>query len=328
MKSKCVMMVLVVVGDYQMINHEMVLWLKNEFNIDFYDEIAFSSIRRVSFVIDIDEKPLMCRVVTGQLSSVSLPDWSYFPVNDLFQYVDENNLLAEVEGRHNFIQNIRQKFNTFDQELYLYIPVKRNFEPLWLYMSFTRHLVHGKHFVFAQVVRIYEQTPVEIIHYQKTYQDPLTKLFTRETLKLHMNNLSSTDNAYVMYLDVDDFKYINDQYGHQTGDQFLIDIANYFIGKWEYNVLYYRLGGDEFFMYCYDHTLEQIETRAKQLIYDIENLNDISKTIGVSVSIGIVKITDQNKGYHSLLNLGDKTMYVSKAKGKGSYTLYQPSENE
>lgn len=308
-----------------MINKEMVLWLKNEFNVDFYDDIVFSSKRRVSFVIDINEKPLMCRLVTGQLSSVSLPDWSYFPANDLFAYVDENNLLAEVEGRHSFIQNIRQKFNTFDQELYLYIPVKRDHEPLWLYMSFTRHLVNNKHFVYAQVVRIYEQTPIEIVHYQKTYQDPLTKLFTRETLKLHMNNLSSTDNAYVMYLDIDDFKYINDAYGHQTGDRFLVDIANYFIGKWEYNVLYYRLGGDEFFMYCYDHTLEQIEARAKQLIYDIENLNDISKTISVSVSIGIVKITPENKGYHSLLNLGDKTMYLSKARGKGSYTIYQSS---
>ncbi len=328
MKSIYVMMISVVVGDYQMINNDMILWLKNEYQLDFYNDIAFSSSKRVTFVIDIDERPLMCRVVTGDLSSVSLPAWTYFPVNDLFSYVDENNLLAEVEGRHNFIQNIRQKFNTFDKELYLYIPVKREGEPLWLYMSFTRHFIHGKHFVFAQVVRIYEKTPIEIIHYQKTYQDPLTKLFTRETLKLHMDNLSSTDNAYVMYLDVDNFKDINDQYGHQTGDRFLIDIANYFIGKWEYNVLYYRLGGDEFFMYCYDHTFDQIKARAKQLIYDIENLNDISKTIGVSISIGIVKITEDNKGYHSLLNLGDKTMYLSKAKGKGSYTIYNFNTND
>ena len=305
-----------------MVDPKVVDWLKTEYNIDFYNEIAFSSNRRVSFVIDIDEKPLMCRVTSGQLSSVSLPKWTYFPVNDLFAYVDENNLLAEVEGRHSFIQNIRNKFNTFDQELYLYIPVKRQLEPLWLYMSFTRHHVKQKHIVFAQVVRIYEQTPIEIIHYQKTYQDPLTKLFSRETLKLHMNHLTSTQNSYVMYLDIDDFKYVNDQFGHQAGDQLLIDIAHYFIGTWEHNVLDYRLGGDEFFMYCYDHTLEQIKARAEKIIRDIENLTEVAKTVGISVSIGIVQITEENKGYHNLLNLGDKTMYQSKAKGKGSYTLY------
>lgn len=309
-----------------MVNTEIIRWLQTEYNIDFYNDIAFSSNKRVSFVIDIDEKPFMARVTSGQLSSVSLPDWTDFPVNDLFAYVDENNLLAEVEGRHSFLQNIRDKFNTFDQELYLYIPVKRMYEPLWLYMSFTRHQIKDKHFVFAQVVRIYEETPIEIIHYQKTYQDPLTKLFSRETLKLHMNHLTSTRDSYVMYLDIDDFKYVNDQFGHQAGDQLLIDIANHFIGTWEYNVLYYRLGGDEFFVYCYDHSLEQIKTRAEKIIHDIESLTVVARTVGISASIGIVQITEENKGYHNLLNLGDKTMYQSKAKGKGSYTLYTPEK--
>ena len=311
-------------GDSFMIHSEKVEWLKKTYGIDFNNDISFSNDKRVSFVLDLNSRPLLCHIISGDLTSISLPNWTVFPVNDLFAFVDENNLLAEVEGKHSFIQNMKQQFKTFDKELYLYIPIKRSPEALWLYVSFTRHRTSNHHFVYAQVVRVYEKTPIEIVHYQKTYQDPLTKLFTRETLKMHMNNLVSTANSYVMYLDIDDFKYINDRYGHQTGDQFLIDIANHFIAQWEYNVIYYRLGGDEFFIYCYDHTLEQIETRAKQMIIDIENLNEISKAVGVSASIGIVQITDDNKGYHNLLNLGDKTMYISKAKGKGSYTIYQP----
>ncbi|MDY0346522.1 MAG: diguanylate cyclase, partial [Acholeplasma sp.] len=93
--------------------------------------------------------------------------------------------------------------------------------------------------------------------------------------------------------------------------------------KWEYNVLYYRLGGDEFFVYCYDHDRHQVESRAQQLISEIEQLNDISKAVNVSVSVGIVEITHENKGYHNLLNLGDQTMYISKSRGPGNYTFYQ-----
>lgn len=307
-----------------MINYDTIAFLKHKFNIDFFEEIAYGAKQRVSFIVDLLEKPLLCRMVTGQLSKVALPNWTEFPINDLFQYIDENNLLAEVEGKYNFLDNIKRKFNTFTDELYLYIPVKRATTPLWLYMCFTKHTVQNHPLVYAQVIRVYEDTPIEIVHYQKTYQDPLTKLFTRETLKMHMDYLLNTANSFVMYLDIDNFKRINDQYGHQTGDRFLIDIANYFIGKWEYNVLYYRLGGDEFLVYCYDHQQNQVEARAKQLIYDIEHLNSIAESAGVSVSIGIVQITEDTKGYHNLLNLGDRTMYVSKAKGKGHYTFYTP----
>lgn len=74
-------------------------------------------------------------------------------------------------------------------------------------------------------------------------------------------------------------------------------------------------------MYCLDHDNQSIEARAIKLINDIENLNEISKRFNISVSVGIVKITKENLDYHNLLNLGDKTMYISKYKGKGIYTF-------
>ncbi len=232
-----------------------------------------------------------------------------------------NNLLAEVEGKHLFVDSIRKKFLNLKDELYLFIPVKRKTEPLWLYAGFKRKVINGNHFVFGQVLRIFEDTPEEIIHYHKTYQDPLTKLFTRETLKKHISYIKNTKGKYLLYLDIDGFKQINDHLGHKVGDQFLVDIANKFISVWESDVLYYRLGGDEFCVYCLDHDNQSIEARAIKLINDIENLNEISKRFNISVSVGIVKITKENLDYHNLLNLGDKTMYISKYKGKGIYTF-------
>ena len=63
-----------------------------------------------------------------------------------------------------------------------------------------------------------------------------------------------------------DLKKINDIYGHDKGDQFLIDIANHFINHWEYNVIYYRLGGDEFFVYVYDHTKRKYFAKSSKKI--------------------------------------------------------------
>ena len=104
---------------------------------------------------------------------------------------------------------------------------------------------------------------------------------------------------------------------------FLIDIANHFINHWEYNVIYYRLGGDEFFVYVYDHTEEQVLARAQRIINDIQSLDSSIHHLNVSASVGIVPINDITIQYHVLLNLGDHTMYNSKNKGKGNISLYQ-----
>ena len=156
----------------------------------------------------------------------------------------------------------------------MFIPIKRSTKPLWVYVGFKRKVINGHHFILGEVLRIVEDTPEEIVHYQKTYQDPLTKLFTRETLRKHISYIKNTKGKYLLYLDLDGFKQINDHLGHEVGDQFLVDIANKFISDWESNVLYYRLGGDEFCVYCLDHDNHSIKERAIQLISDI-GLRDV-----------------------------------------------------
>ncbi|WP_025725231.1 GGDEF domain-containing protein [Acholeplasma granularum] len=303
-----------------MVNKELLKEIESRYKLDVLNDLIFADNRQVYFMFDLKQKPLMCQRIHGDLKILGISQINIIEARKLLDFIEPNNLLAEVEGKNNFIENIVNKFNTFDDELYLYVPIKKEASPLWLYVRLKRF--QEQQIVLGQVVRVYNETPTNIIHYQKTYQDSLTRLFSRETLKMHMDYLKNTRNSYFMYLDIDGFKAINDKYGHQAGDKFLVDIANFFISKWEYNVLYYRLGGDEFAVYCYDHSEESIKMRAKQLVHDIENLNDITKELAISISVGIVKITDDVKDYHTLLNLGDEMMYQSKTKGKGNFTIY------
>lgn len=297
--------------------------LENIYHFNLISDVLFKDDKCISFLIDVHKRPLIAHVVAGNPKTIGMPKKDAYTTDELLSYIEPNNLLAEVEGKYNFIETIRSKFNHFEDELFLFVPIKSAPEPIWLYLGFKKVNLNGNVFVLGQVLRVYNHTPLEILHYQKTYQDPLTKLFTRETLKMHMDYITNLDNAYIMYLDIDGFKQINDLYGHQSGDQFLIDLANFLILNWEHNVIYYRLGGDEFFVYCYNHDRNQVEQRAKKLIFEIENMNAMTKALNISISIGIVQISHEHHGYHLLLNLGDQTMYKSKARGPGQYTFYK-----
>jgi len=296
--------------------------LKNTYNIDYINDMLFNDKEHIHFYFALNERPLFIQIISGDLSTIGLSKKVIITSQEIKTLIKSDNEIAEVEGRNTFFDDLKYKITAMKKQILTYIPIEDKNETKWLY-TLLKKVTYDHHIlIFGQVLHIINHTPDEIIHYKKTHQDPLTRLFTRETLKKHLDNLKKFKGSYGIYFDIDKFKHINDHYGHQEGDQLLKDIANMFINHWEYNVLYYRLGGDEFFIYVYDHTLDQVIKRSKQLIHDIENLNEMTKKVGVSASIGIVPITPETSDYHHLLDLGDQNMYISKKQGKGNITVY------
>jgi diguanylate cyclase (GGDEF)-like protein len=295
--------------------------LKFKYNIDFFHDMLLQKREHVCFYFVLGISPMKFNILYGDVTKLGFNDKPALYSHDIIPNVALDNALAEVEGKQTFLRDLVNKVKSIKDELYFYIPLKNNDEVIWLYIGLHKVINSSGNLIFGQVLRIYNHTPDEIIYYKKTYQDPLTQLFTRETLKKHLDMLNNQTNAYGIYFDIDGFKEINDRFGHLEGDRFLIDLANFFISNWEQNVIYYRLGGDEFFIYVYNHTKDEIMKRAEKLIYDIENLNEKTKEIGVSASLGIVAINGSNRNYHSLLDQGDQLMYQSKRKGKGNITM-------
>ncbi|MDP2424982.1 MAG: GGDEF domain-containing protein [Candidatus Izemoplasmatales bacterium] len=302
---------------------EMKHWIKEKYQLDISADVLFKHDHHIQFCFDWQEMPRMVHILSGDLSIIGLPSQNVLPFKWIIPKIQTINELSEVEGKEIFLNNLIRRIDYMEDDLGLYLPLKIQESTLWLTVMMEKITQENNRpkLVYGKIVRVSTSTPVEIIHYQKTYQDSLTRLFTRETLRNHLRTLIPHDDTYAMYVDLDGFKRINDFFGHRYGDAFLVDVSNRFIEKWESDVIYYRLGGDEFFVIVYHHSEEAIIKRANDLIRLIESIEVEGKTGGVSASVGIVRVTEENKRYETLLDIADQTMYMAKHSGKGKAVL-------
>ncbi len=151
--------------------------------------------------------------------------------------------------------------------------------------------------------------------------DPLTKVFNRRALATYLDKVCSVnDKAYDMHLlilDIDDFKMINDKYGHIAGDKILIFIANILRKTLRDGDKIFRYGGEEFIIVlnridngtCKDITNRLLNLiRKNKLIYKGNSLH-------VTMSIGTTKLLIDDTS-DSLIARADKALYKAKNNGK------------
>ena len=136
-----------------------------------------------------------------------------------------------------------------------------------------------------------------------------------------------TEGLTVMFLDLDDFKQVNDSLGHRTGDKLLVEIAsrlNAIVGPGD---LVARWGGDEFVI-LHRHASGQLETSsvAKRLIDDINRavVIDGSEVI-VGASIGSASAPEDGTSPDSLLSKADIALYAAKADGRRVWRAFEPA---
>ncbi|SDW20193.1 PAS domain S-box-containing protein/diguanylate cyclase (GGDEF) domain-containing protein [Aidingimonas halophila] len=154
--------------------------------------------------------------------------------------------------------------------------------------------------------------------------DPLTGLFNREhfsiLLERQLENLEFTRTGLaILFLDLDDFKPINDTYGHASGDELLIEISRRLKRLMRSNDLTARFGGDEFVI-----ALTGLGTADKAAKVSGKILDDITApfaldngdAVQVSVSIGITFTNDHQVGAAALIDAADSAMYDAKQQGK------------
>lgn len=296
-------------------------WVRKTYGLDLLEDILLDD-DRVTLLADLETDPATIRVLSGHMKRLGLPFGDVFDFSQFARYIETDNTLSEVQGRKTFIQDFVRRLYEIEHQRTLHMPIRSDGDVVWLRVVFRpiRRKDGKPRLIFAQVVEVFDHVPDLVTYYQKTHQDPLTKLFTRETLKKHIDTQKHAGGVYGMYVDLDNFKKINDQWGHLEGDRFLARLAKAFIDRWEHNVIYYRLGGDELFIYIYHYDQDAALEKARQVIDLVETVGRTSGIRTISASLGMVPI-HQGMDYHTLLDASDRAMYASKERGSGNITL-------
>ncbi|SNZ06516.1 diguanylate cyclase (GGDEF) domain-containing protein [Persephonella hydrogeniphila] len=122
----------------------------------------------------------------------------------------------------------------------------------------------------------------------------------------------------VMVLDLDNFKYINDTYGHDVGDIVLKDFVKTVKGMISTRELFFRIGGEEFVLILPGADIKKAVEIAEKIRKAVEQREiDINgRKIKYTVSIGIAQIKDKDTDIYSVLHRADKMLYVAKRSGK------------
>jgi diguanylate cyclase (GGDEF)-like protein/PAS domain S-box-containing protein len=169
------------------------------------------------------------------------------------------------------------------------------------------------------------------LHYQASH-DALTGLINRREFENRLTAAVETVREHadrrhaLLYLDLDQFKLVNDTCGHPAGDQLLRQITGLLQSRIRGGDTLARLGGDEFGILLQNTTLDQALRAAETLRQAIRDYRFIWQD-GVSevgVSIGIVEITRETMTVANVMSAADVACYAAKDQGRNRVQLYQP----
>ena len=170
----------------------------------------------------------------------------------------------------------------------------------------------------------------QLVH--QAFHDPLTGLANRTLLRERVDkaiaSLNRTQGSVaLLFLDLDDFKRINDTFGHEVGDELLTSVASRLLGCIRGGEIVARLGGDEFAV-CVDNLEDPrgVLRLADRIVYAMSHAFNLrEKPLTATCSIGIAISSDPFSDADELLRHADVAMYAAKGRGKNRYEVFEDS---
>lgn len=171
---------------------------------------------------------------------------------------------------------------------------------------------------------------------QLTWQaahDQLTSLINRREFDVRLSRLidgtaSGDDQHALLYMDLDQFKVVNDTAGHAVGDELLRQLADKLRAQIHGSDTLARLGGDEFGVLLENRSLDEALKVANALRKTVQDFRFIweGRTFEVGASIGLAPITMHSGGPANLMSCADAACYAAKDKGRNRVSVYSPED--
>ncbi len=234
-------------------------------------------------------------------------------------------LLDMIDGRQDRI-NIKRRY------------IRSDGIDLWIQETISAVIGKGE-FQFA-IIHLQDMTQEYRLTKKLSYQanhDVLTGLLNRYAFETRMSSLLShpqdeserpLSQHVLCYIDLDQFKVVNDTFGHMVGDEFLRRLAELLKRHTRKSDLLARLGGDEFALIMFSCSIEQAKKHLEGLLavlreYRFEYKNS---KIGSSASIGLVDF-DRSSNMTDVMKQADSACYASKEAGRDRLKVYRPDDS-
>ena len=164
--------------------------------------------------------------------------------------------------------------------------------------------------------------------YVRTYKDPMTGVLNKASVvkytKNRIENLMPSESIVIAILDLDNFKTVNDTFGHLYGDKIIIEFANIISKVIGTRGILGRFGGDEF-MIMLEGIKDELDLRSvlRSIRTSVETeFKDIGEGISLTTSIGAATYPKDAKTYDELFTKADYCLYLSKMRGKNRYVMF------
>ena len=158
-------------------------------------------------------------------------------------------------------------------------------------------------------------------------RDPLTGLYNKEGF-FAVGQQALDDNkgltAALIFMDLDNFKNLNDTLGHMTGDRALKDTADKLRDIFPQRDTMARFGGDEFCILTLDNTVSGLRDKLDMITCRMaETYSDGRNSVSVSASVGMAQIPKFGRDIRKVIVLSDKALYCAKERGKNRFVIYE-----
>lgn len=236
----------------------------------------------------------------------------------------EGLCMAMASGESYFARDIKMKIADYDNIMY------------WYTFKGKRILKDDDGIIIAGAVSIAhgKEDKAADISVQDELRDAGTDLLNKKAITNYARKLIDKRVGHkvtIAIIDIDDFKSVNDTYGHMFGDEVLRDVAGILKNTVGRNGLCGRIGGDEMFIVM-EHLEddESIRTVFRTIKNNVSWLyhNDPRNINKITCSIGAASYPDDAKDLDTLFSIADKMLYLAKEKGKNRYIIYRPDLHE
>lgn len=227
------------------------------------------------------------------------------------------------------LKNLKQEYQSGKECIEVQCLVKRDQQPRWVSCQVSRIPQSGSSEVALLIMDIDEKKRREIKLQEEAERDGLTGLYnaatSRKKIRRILRDTYSPDAMHALIvLDLDNFKKINDTFGHASGDQVLIDVANVLKKSFRSSDIAGRLGGDEFVLFlCNVKSTHFVESSIKNLNgWLTKEYTQDGVSIAISASIGAAIAPYDGTRFEDLYRKADIALYQVKNKGKNGGKMY------